>query len=129
MSHVLVEKSILGRQLLKLGYLSKGGLNGVISADSTFRTFPPSMLTVDCLLPSSHHLLHASQRTRSPMVPWAVKSPLDYLSLHLLTLLILLPNGIWLERSHTKRMSMSHASVSRRAGFSVGLDHGSMLSA
>lgn len=120
----------MGRQLLRLGYLSKHGLNAETSADSTFRTFFPSMLTVDCLLLQSHHLLHTSQRTKSAsMVPWGVRSPLDYLSLHLFTILILLPNGIWLERSHRKRWPMSHESVSRRAGLFVRMVHGSMFSA
>lgn len=94
---------------------------GVTSADSTSRTFSPYILTIDCLVPSSHHLLHAFQRSRStPMGPWAVKSPLHYLSLQLLTVLILLPNWIWLESSHRKRRSVSHESVSRRAGILFG---------
>lgn len=38
-SNVLVEKASLGRQLLRLGHLSKCGLKGVASADSTSKTF------------------------------------------------------------------------------------------
>ena len=98
---------------MRLARLSKGGLNGVISVDSTSRIFSPSMLTMDCPLTSSCplHLLHASQRTSTALrAPWAVKSPLDYLPLPLLTVLLCYPAGLG-EEGHTEKDTVCPARV------------------